>query len=360
LIFPAGAKLLAAQPDFIPDAGYLESDDCIRIATQGDNVNPTRRQMLKAAGAVPLVGMGAAHAQPFPSRPIKIIVPASAGTSIDAVTRFFSEPLGKRLNTTVVADNRSGAGGLMAYQAAAKAAPDGYTLILTGIPLYLLPLFNEAATSAFDPVKDFAPVARVARVPYAIVVGPESPYRTLSELVQAMKSKPGEVTYSSQGVGSSAHLCSVVLTDMANAKAQHVGYKETTMAVTDVVGGRVSFTCQTSVGVLPLVQAGKLRALAVTSNKRWEELPDVPTATESGVPGFEASSQLDFMAPAHTPEAVLRVLSDEFVRIAQTPAFQEFCAKQVLARDVVGFTALRPEMSREAARWKKIAQIARS
>lgn len=323
-------------------------------------VNSTRRQMLKAAGSLPLFGMGLAHSQQFPSRPIKIIVPASPGTSIDAVTRFFSDALAKRLNTSVVVENRSGAGGLLAYQTAAKAAPDGYTLILTGIPLYLLPLFSETGATAFDPVKDFAPVARVARVPYAIVVGADSPYRTLTELVQAMKTKPGEVTYSSQGVGSSAHLCSLVLADTVKAKAQHVGYKETTMAVTDVVGGRVSFTCQTSVGVLPLVQSGKLRPLAVTSTKRWEELPNVPTATESGVPGFEASSQLDFMAPANTPDAVLRVLSDEFVKIAQTDAFREFCVKQVLALDVAGSAALRPEMAREAARWKKIAELARS
>lgn len=323
-------------------------------------MNSTRRQVLKAAGALPLVGLGAAHAQQFPSKTIKIIVPASPGTSIDAVTRFFSDPLSKRLNVPVVVENRSGAGGLMAYQAAAKAPADGYTLILTGTPLYLLPLFSEASTPPFDSVKDFAPVARVARVPYAIVVAPDSPYRTMADLVRAMKSKPGEVTYSSQGVGSSAHLCSLLLTDMSNTKAQHVGYKETTMAVTDVAGGRVGFTCQTSVGVLPLVQAGRLRPIAVTSNKRWDELPNVPTAAESGVPGFEASSQLDFMAPGQTPEAVLRVLSDEFVKIAQGPEFKAFCAKQVLALDVVDSKALAPEMAREAARWKGIAQLARS
>jgi tripartite-type tricarboxylate transporter receptor subunit TctC len=304
--------------------------------------------------------MGTAQAQAYPSKPIKIIVPASAGTSIDAVTRFFSDPLSKRLNTPVVVDNRSGAGGLMGYQTAAKSAPDGYTLILTGIPLYLLPLFSEVGASAFDALRDFAPVARVARVPFAIVVGAESPYRTLPELVQAMKTRPGDVTYSSQGVGSAAHLCSVILADMIDAKAQHVAYKETTTAVTDVVGGRVAFSCQTSVGVLPLVQSGRLRPLAVTSNKRWDELPNVPTAAEAGVPGFENSSQLDFMAPAQTPEAVLRLLSDELVKIAQTPAYQEFCAKQVLARDVVGSAALRPEMVRETARWKKVAQLARS
>jgi len=315
--------------------------------------------MLMAAGALPLVGMRPAFSQQFPSKPIKIIVPASAGTSIDAITRFFAEPLSKRLNTPVVVDDRPGAGGLLGYVAAAKAAPDGYTLVLTGIPLYLLPLFSESPVPPFDAVKDFAPVARVARVPLAIVVPVDSPYRSMSDLIQAMKNKPGEVTYSSQGVGSTAHLCSVILNDMTKTKAQHVSYKETTVAVTDVVGGRVAFTCQSSVGVLPLVQAGRLRILAVTGAKRWEALPAVPTVAESGVPGFEASSQIDFMAPARTPEAVLHILSDHITQIAQTPQFKEFCVKQVVAQDVMDSKALTPEVLREAARWKRIVQLAR-
>ncbi len=322
-------------------------------------MNSTRRQILRATLALPLVQIGAAHAQQFPSRPIKIVVPASPGTSIDAVTRFFSEALSKRLNTPVVVENRSGAGGLLGYQAVAKAPADGYTLMLTGIPLYLLPLFSDAASPPFDPIKDFAPVARVARVPYAIVVGVDSPYRTMADLIRAMQAKPDDLTYSSQGVGSSAHLCSALLTDTIKAKARHIGYKETTMAVTDVVAGRVSFTCQTSVGVMPLIQGGKLRALSVTSTKRWKEIPDIPTTDEAGVPSFEASSQLDFMAPAGTPEAVLQLLSDEFTKVAQTPAWAAFCAKQLLAVDVVSSKDLHPEMAREVVRWKRVAQMVR-
>jgi tripartite-type tricarboxylate transporter receptor subunit TctC len=319
----------------------------------------TRRCVLQT-GVLSLIGMHAASAQDFPSRPIKIIVAASAGTSIDAMTRFFSEPLSKRLKTPVIVDNRPGAGGLMGYTAAAKAPPDGYTLIVTGIPLYLLPLFSEAAVPPFDALKDFAPVARVARVPLAVVVPVDSPYKTLSELLQAMKNRPGDLTYSSQGIGSTAHLCSVVLTDMSKTKALHISYKETTVAITDVVGGRVSFTCQGSAGVLPLIQSGKLRVLAVTGEKRWESLPNVPTVAEAGLPGFEASSQLEFMAPAKTPEAVLNILSEHVVQIAQTPQFKEFCVKQVMSPDVLGAKALAQTMPAEAAKWKRIAQLARS
>jgi len=321
----------------------------------------TRRLLLKAAAALSLVGMSAAALpQPFPSRPIKIIVPASAGTSIDAVARFFSEHLARQLNTSFVVDNRPGAGGLIGYVAAAKAAPDGYTLILTGIPLYLLPLFSESPAPPFDSVKDFAPVARVARVPLAIVVPADSPYKTMGDLLQAMKNKPAELTYSSQGVGSTAHLCVVVLNDMSKTKARHIGYKETTTAVTDVIGGRIDFTCQGSAGVLGLVQAGKLRILAVAGAKRLDQLPNVPTVAESGVPGFDASSQLDFMAPAATPQAVLNLLSEHVTQIARSPEYIEFCTKQVIGADSLDSAALRPEMLREAERWKRIVQLARS
>lgn len=319
-----------------------------------------RRLLLKAAAASPLLSVHGVRAQAYPNKPIRIVVPASAGTSIDVVTRHIAEPLSKRLNTPVVIDNKPGAGGLLGYVQVAKALADGYTIMLTGIPLYLLPLFSESAPPPFETLRDFVPIARAARVPFAIVVPVDSPYRSLAELVQAMKAKSNNVTYSSQGVGSAAHLCSVILNDMSKTKAQHIGYKETTMAVTDVVGGRISFSCQTSVGVLPLVKSGKLRALAVTNARRWDELPDVMTVEEAGVPGFEMSSQLDFMAPAKTPEPVQKLLSDEIVQIAQMPQFKAFCARQVLATDVMDYKALGPEMERETARWKAITQLAKS
>lgn len=322
-------------------------------------MNPTRRLMLRTAAAVPMLGMGRAFARQFPSKPIRIIVPASAGTSIDVTARFFTEPLAKRLNASVLVEDRPGAGGLLAYAAAAKSPPDGYTLVLAGIPMYLLPLLSETPAS-FDPKKDFTPVARVARLPLAVVVPVDSPHRTLSDLIRAMKSHPSKLTYSSQGVGSTAHLCGVVLNDMSKTKAQHVASKETTTAVTDVVGGRIAFTCQGSAGVLPLIQAGKLRALAVTGSTRWKAIPDVPTVAEAGIRDFELSSWLDFMAPTGTPEPVLQLLSDEISRIAQTAEFKAFCERQVMVPDVVGQKALKAEMPAEAAKWKRIVDLARS
>ena len=318
----------------------------------------TRRQILQAIGTLPLVGIRSAFAQQFPSKPIKLVVAVSAGTSLDITARFFSEPLSKRLNTPVVVENKPGAGGVLGFTAVAKSPPDGYTLVLAGIPLYLSPLFSDTPPQ-YDPVKDFVPVARVARLPLVIVVSADSPHRTLSDLVQAMKNKPDELTYSSVGTGSSGSLCAVLLNSMSKTKAKDIGYKESGTSVMDVVGGRVSWTCQGTAGVLPLIQSGKLRALAVTGATRSGALPDVPTVAEAGVPGYELSSWLDFMAPARTPTPILQVLSDEIVRIAQTPQFKEFCATQVMSVDAVGYKPLLADMPNEAAKWKRIAHLAR-
>ncbi|AQV99163.1 ABC transporter substrate-binding protein (plasmid) [Cupriavidus necator] len=323
-------------------------------------MDKSKRRFTNFLGALPIVGVGTVFAQQFSAKPIKIIVPASAGTSIDAITRFFAYPLSKRLNTPVVVENRPGAGGLLGYLAAARSPADGHTLILTGIPLYLLPLFSDVTPPPLDPLKDFTPVARVARVPFAIVVPTDSPYRTLPDLIAAMKKNPNTLTYSSQGVGSSAHLCSVILNDMSRTQAQHIGYKDTTTAVTDVVGGRISFSCQTSTGVLPLIQSGKLRALAVTGANRWNAMPDVPTVSEAGVAGFEVSSQFDFMAPSGTPEAIIQMLSQHIGQIAHTPEFKQFCDKQILTQETVEAGALGAEMKREVARWKNVARLART
>lgn len=320
----------------------------------------TRRTLLKTMGAVPLVSLGKfARADQYPSRPIRIIVPASISTSIDVTARFFADHLARNLNTSVVVENRPGTGGLLAYSAAAKTEPDGYTIAIAGIPMYLLPLLSQG-TATFDPMQDFTPVTRVARVSNGVVVSADSPYRSFQDLVQAMKDKPGQLTYSSQGVGSSAHLFTVVLNHSTETQAQHVPYRETTMAITDVVGGRIDFTVQSPPATKSLIDAGKLRLLAVTGDKRWAPFPDVPTIAETGVPGFEISSWLDFIAPKGTPEVALAILTQELSKIAAMPEYEQFCQNQIIAREIVGYEVLAAEMAEEAAKWKRIAELSKA
>lgn len=319
-----------------------------------------RRSFLKTAGALPIIGLGTtSYAEQYPARPIKIVVPASAATSIDVAARFFIEPLSRSLKTPVVVENKPGTGGLIAYASTAKTQPDGYTLMLAGIPMYLLPLLSTG-TSQFNARADFTPVTRVARVSLGVVVAPESPYRTLDDLIQAMKKKPNELTYSSQGIGSTAHLCSVLFTHMSHTKAQHVPYKSTTTATTDVAAGRITFTTQTAPAVLGLIQSGKLRLLAVTGQERWEPFPDVPTVQQAGVADFELSSWLDFVAPKGTPDAVLQLLTREFSQIANSPAYRTFCKQQIIFPDVVGYQELARQMPAEEEKWKRIVDLSKS
>jgi tripartite-type tricarboxylate transporter receptor subunit TctC len=303
--------------------------------------------------------MRPAFPQQYPSKPIKTVVAASAGTTVDIAARFFSEHLSKRFGTPFVVDNKPGAGGLMGFTAVAKSPPDGYTMVLAGIPLYLTPLLSETP-SPYDPLRDLVPVARVARVPLVVVVAESSPYRNLSGLIEAMKGKPGGLTYSSVGPGSAGGLCAVLLNYMSKTKAQAIGYKESAASVTDVAAGRVSFSCQGTAGVLPMIQAGTLRALAVTGAARTDVLPDVPTVAEAGIAGFELSSWFDFMVPAKTPPHIVQILSDEILRIAQTPLFKGFCAAQVMTLDAVGHKALKEDMPSEAAKWKRLVQLGRT
>ena len=332
----------------------------IQINNGDESMEITRRTLLKAAGALPLVGLSRiSRADQYPSRPIRIVVPASAATSIDVTARFFTEPLSKRLNTPVVVENKPGTGGLIAYAATAKTDPDGYTLMLAGIPMYLLPLLSKG-TATFDAQSDFTPVTRVARVSLGVVVAADSPYQTLDDLIQAMKKEPNKLRYSSQGVGSTAHLCCALLTHMSDTKAEHIPYKSTTTATTDVAAGRITFTTQTAPAVLGLLESGKLRLLAISGEKRWESFPEIPTVAEAGVPGFELSSFLDFVAPKGTPEPILQTLTREFSEIAATPEYKEFCSKQIIFPDVLDYRALAREMPAEAAKWKKIVNLAQS
>ncbi|MES2973713.1 MAG: tripartite tricarboxylate transporter substrate binding protein [Pseudomonadota bacterium] len=317
-----------------------------------------RKKLLASCVALVLAAaLTPAMAQPYPSKPIKLIVAASAGTIVDATARYFADPLAKKLNTTITVDNRAGVGGLLGIEMAAKAPADGYTLMVIGVNLLAIPWISETPVQ-FDPLKDFIPVAKVNGAALAFVVPATSPHKTLADLMAAMKAKPGEVTYASGGAGSTAHLCTVLLNDMTKTTAKHIPYKGNGPAVTDTAGGQVDFTCNSS-AVLPLVKSGKLRALAVTSNERWPEIPEVPTVAEAGVPGFEISSWIGLWAPTGTPQAIVDKLSAEVVQLARAPEFKEFTTKQVMFLDIAEHKDFRTQVPKEAVKWKRIAQLSK-
>jgi len=317
----------------------------------------TRRHFLQALPALPsALRPGFALAQPVLNKPIHLMVAASPGTTIDSVARFVAEPLSSILGVSVVVENRPGAGGALGSAAVARAPADGYTLLMTGVTHFSARYSGEAAAT-YDPLADFKAVARVCSAALAVVVPTNSPYRTLADLLGAMRAQPGEINYGSGGVGSTSHLCTVILNDLTHTQARHVPYKGNTQAVTDTVAGIVAFTCQGSGGVIPLIEAGRLRALAVTSARRWETLPDVPTGIECGIPGFEVASWMGMLAPAKTPDAMVARVSDGLAKVARSPEFKTFCDKQSMFVELKEHRDFQASMPEEDARWRRVAEL---
>jgi tripartite-type tricarboxylate transporter receptor subunit TctC len=276
----------------------------------------------------PLVGMlllGAAllapltvFAQPYPNRPIKIIVPYAAGGAVDIVARTIGRPLGEALKQSVIVDNRPGASANIGMELAAKSPPDGYELLMAsnGIATNMA-LF---AHLSFDGRRDFAPIAKIGYAPLVIVVPASSPAKSLKDLIAMAKADPGKLTYASAGNGSSGHLAGELLKATAKIDALHIPYKGGAPAITDLLGERISFMPINPVEVIAHIRGGRLRALAVASDKRLSLLPDVPTVAEAGLPGYEASVWWGLVAPAKTPPEIVRQLNAETNKALTNPA----------------------------------------
>ncbi|RZL91569.1 MAG: tripartite tricarboxylate transporter substrate binding protein [Variovorax sp.] len=318
-----------------------------------------RRHLVQTAGlsVIAAVWPKPALSQQYPAKPIRLIVPASPGATVDVNARYIADQLTSRWKASVVVDNRAGAGGGIGSDTVAKSSPDGYTLLFAGITHFTTRLLPDSALT-YDPVKDFTAVVKVSSAPLALVVPADSPYKTLGDLVQAMKAKPGEIAFGTGGNGSSSHLATVLMNDLTKTKARHIAYKGNTQAITDVIGAQVAFTWQGSGGVLPLIKAGRLRALAVSSSARWESLPDVPTGREAGVPGLEIASWMGVIGPKGLPQPVVQLLSDELVKIAGTPEYKEFCEKQGMTVDIEDHKRFQADMPHEQVKWKRIMALA--
>lgn len=246
------------------------------------------------------------QAQDYPTRPVRVIVPFSPGGAVDGPMRLIAQELSKRLGQPVFVENKPGAGATIGSELVAKAAPDGYTLLLASqtnaISATLYPHLG------FDPVDDFAPVSLIGREPGVVVVNPALPVKTLQELIAYAKARPGQIDYASSGNGSGQHLFAALLCSMTGMKLNHVPYRGSGQATSDLLGGQVSLSIPGLAGMLGHIHAGKLRALAVTGTRRAPQLPDVPTVAEAGVPGYSAYVWMGLFAPKNTPVGVVDTL----------------------------------------------------
>jgi len=262
------------------------------------------------------------HAQAdYPNKPIRLIIGFPAGGSTDIVGRVVAQKLGERLGQTIVVENRGGAGGTIGTDAAAKAAPDGYTLTLgTTSTMAVAP--GAYSRLGYDPIKSFSPVSLVAVTPYLLVVNPQVPANSLAELVTLVKSQPGKLNYASAGNGSTTQLATEMLNDVTGMNMAHIPYKGNAAADLAILSNQVEVLFGSMPALLQHAKTNKLRALAVGSSSRSPALPDIPTVAELGYPGFEAALWLGILAPAGTPKPIIDKLNKELVAIVATPDFK--------------------------------------
>ncbi|CAN7174051.1 tripartite tricarboxylate transporter substrate binding protein [Acidovorax sp. LjRoot118] len=279
---------------------------------------PSTRRTLLAALATAAVGAaipaGALAQAAYPSKPVTIVVPFAAGGTTDILARIIGQALTSELGQPVVVDNRAGAGGNIGGALAAKAPADGYTLFMGTVGTHAInaSLYKKMP---FDPVKDFAPLTRVANVPNLLVANPAQPYKSVKELIAYAKANPGKVNFGSSGNGSSIHLSGELFKSLAKVDMVHVPYKGSAPAVTDLLGNQIGIMFDNMPSAIQHVRSGKLVPIAVTTAKRSPELPNVPTIAEAGVPGYEATSWFGMFAPAGTPAPVLAKLNTALVKV---------------------------------------------
>ena len=301
------------------------------------------------------VSGGVAHAEAYPSKPITMIVPFPAGGTTDILARAIGQELFKTLGQQVIVDNRPGAGGNIGSALVAKAAPDGYTLLMGTVGTHAINA-SLYAKMPYDTVKDFAPITQVAAVPNILVVNPTLPVKSVKELIAYAKANPGKLNFASSGNGTSIHLSGELFKTMAGVDMTHIPYKGSAPALTDLLGGQVNLMFDNMPSALPHVKAGKLRALAVTSGKRSPAAPDLPTIEEAGVPGYEASSWFGVLAPAGTPPDIVNKLNAEIVRILKTPEMKERLSSQ--GAEPVGSSPgeFAAHIKAEMAKWAKVVK----
>lgn len=303
-----------------------------------------------------LACISTAPAQDYPSRPIRYIVPQAPGGSSDTLARLITQRVGEGLRQQLVVDNRPGATGIIGAEVVAKANPDGYTLLQAATSHATNPAMQ--ARLPYDSLRDFAPISLLSQQPNIWVVHPSLPVRSMQELIAYVKARPGQVNFGSSGTGGSQHLAGELLKGMTGIDMVHIPFKGSPPALVDLLAARIPIMSSTMPPVLPHLKTGKVRALAVTSSKRSPALLEVPTVTESGVPGYEAIAWQGLLAPAGTPQPVIARVNAEFVKVLRQPDIVAKLGEQgfeTVASTPGWFAAYAKS---EIAKWTKVIRAA--
>jgi len=304
---------------------------------------------------LPAVHAAQPRAEPWPTRPVRVIAPFPAGSSVDAAMRLLSPHLADSLGQTLVIDNRAGASGAIGSEIAAHATPDGYTLLIGTASTHAVAKVLNPHLS-YDPQRDFMPVTLIGSLPYAITVYPAVSANNLQELIVLARARPGEIRYSSAGNASLAHLAGEFFSILANVKLTHVPYKSSALSVLDVIAGRIEMQFGAMTPVLPHIRAGRLRVLAVTGATRIPALPGVPTVREAGLAGFEVTLWMGMFLPAGTPKIIVDRFNREFVAILQKPVVRESFATLGVEPQPTTSAAFAAHIADEIAKWDKVVK----
>jgi len=317
------------------------------------------QRVLRCAAAATLVlaSLPATAQDSWPARPIRLIAPFTPAGATDILSRLTADALRKRLGQNVIVENRPGAGAVIGGEVVARAAPDGYTLLMAPSSVYAAGVSLYARPS-FDLSRDFAPVSTVAFVPHVLVVDPGIGVDDVKRFIAVAKSKPEGLIMASQGVGTISHLEGEMFQHLAGVRMVHVPYKGSAPAHLDLMAGRVNVMFDSVAAALPHIRSGKLRALAVTNAVRAQALPGVPTMAQAGVPGYVADSWLGVFAPAGTPKPVLARLTRELAQMAADPAFRQRLAEQGFESQALGPDEYAALVQRETAHWATVVKRA--